>query len=84
MPRPLSLYDTWERRLRPFTPLAPGGPVGLYTCGPTVYDHPHLGHARQAMTYDIVRRYLEWTGLEVHHAAMPEFAAASLRPSAMA
>ncbi len=41
----------------------------MYACGPTVYDHPHLGHARQAMTYDIVRRYLEWRGVEVVHVA---------------
>jgi len=41
----------------------------LYACGPTVYDHPHLGHARQAMTYDIIRRYLEWRGVEVNHVA---------------
>ncbi len=43
--------------------------MSLYACGPTVYDHPHLGHARQAMTYDVARRYLEWCGYDVHHVA---------------
>ncbi|MDW3219968.1 MAG: cysteine--tRNA ligase [Acidimicrobiales bacterium] len=64
----MRLYDTESGEIRPLD-LRDPGKVSLYACGPTVYDHPHLGHARQAMTYDIVRRYLEWTGLEVHHAA---------------
>ena len=46
MPRPLALYDTWERSTRPFAPLVPGRPVGLYTCGPTVYDYQHIGNFR--------------------------------------
>ena len=64
----MRLYDTLRGEIRPLD-LRDEGRVSLYACGPTVYDHPHLGHARQAMTYDIVRRYLEWTGLEVHHVA---------------
>jgi len=41
------------------------GQVSMYVCGPTVYDHPHLGHARTSLTYDILRRYLRWSGYSV-------------------
>ena len=39
----------------------------MYVCGPTVYDLPHIGHGRQLLVYDVLRRYLEWCGLQVHH-----------------
>jgi len=64
----IRLYDTLTGTIRPLE-LRDKGRVGLYACGPTVYDHPHVGHARSALTYDILRRYLEWSGLEVSHAA---------------
>ncbi|MEZ5167764.1 MAG: class I tRNA ligase family protein [Acidimicrobiales bacterium] len=64
----IRLYDTLTGHVRPLEQ-RDEGKVSLYACGPTVYDHPHLGHARQALTYDIVRRYLEWTGVDVHHVA---------------
>ena len=60
----MRLYDTLSRRtveLRPRTP----GEVSMYVCGPTVYDVPHLGHARTALTYDVLRRYLAWRGMRV-------------------
>ena len=64
----ISLYDTLAGEVRPLETREPGR-VALYACGPTVYDHPHLGHARSALTYDVLRRYLEWRGLEVRHVA---------------
>ncbi len=43
------------------------GRLSMYVCGPTVYDHPHVGHGRHALVYDVLRRYLEWSGTEVRH-----------------
>ena len=64
----ISLYDTLAGEVRPLATRQPGR-VDMYACGPTVYDHPHLGHARSALTYDILRRYLEWRGVQVRHVA---------------
>ena len=41
------------------------GRLSIYLCGPTVYGPPHLGHGRATLVYDILRRYLEWSGIEV-------------------
>ncbi|MEM9041459.1 MAG: cysteine--tRNA ligase [Actinomycetota bacterium] len=60
----LHLYDTATRTVRELELREPGK-VGIYLCGPTVYGPAHLGHGRATVTYDILRRYLEWTGLEV-------------------
>jgi cysteinyl-tRNA synthetase len=57
-----------QRQKVPFVPRAEGE-VAMYVCGPTVYDLPHLGHGRTALTYDMIRRYLTWTGLEVRVAS---------------
>lgn len=64
----MRIYDTLRKAIVDFVPRV-GGEVSLYACGPTVYDHPHLGHARQALTYDMARRYFEWDGYRVHHVA---------------
>jgi cysteinyl-tRNA synthetase len=53
-------------RVVPFEPRQPGK-VSMYVCGPTVYDVPHIGHGRNVLVYDVLRRYLEWTGVEVTH-----------------
>ena len=58
------LYDTATSQVRPLELREPGR-VGIYLCGPTVYGPPHLGHGRATLVYDILRRYLEWTGLDV-------------------
>jgi cysteinyl-tRNA synthetase len=63
---PLVLYDTWSRALRPFAPLQPGH-VGLYCCGPTVYDHAHIGNLRTYVFEDVLRRVLERHGHRVRH-----------------
>lgn len=60
----LRFTDTLTKQLVEFTPREPGK-VSIYVCGPTVYDVPHLGHARTALTYDIIARFLRWQGHEV-------------------
>jgi cysteinyl-tRNA synthetase len=60
----LHLYDTATREVRELALREPGK-VGIYLCGPTVYGPPHIGHGRATLVYDILRRYLESTGLEV-------------------
>jgi cysteinyl-tRNA synthetase len=62
----LRLHDTATRRVRPFELRDPGR-VSMYVCGPTVYGPPHLGHGRFTLFYDILRRYLTFTGLDVRH-----------------
>jgi cysteinyl-tRNA synthetase len=62
--KPIRLYDTYTRSLREFTPLNPPE-VGLYTCGPTVYDFAHIGNLRTYLFEDILRRTLEFNGLQV-------------------
>ena len=58
------LYDTATREVRPLTMRTPGT-LNVYLCGPTVYGPAHLGHGRATIVYDIMRRYLEWSGLTV-------------------
>jgi cysteinyl-tRNA synthetase len=62
----LALYDTWTRSVRPFEPLQPGR-VGLYCCGPTVYDYAHIGNLRTYVFEDVLRRVLVENGYEVRH-----------------
>ena len=58
MEQRLLIYNTLTRRKEPFEPLHTPN-VGMYVCGPTVYGDPHLGHARPAITFDLVFRYLK-------------------------
>ncbi len=62
----LSLYNTLTRTKQPFHPLQEGY-VGMYVCGPTVYGDAHLGHARPAITFDVLFRYLRWLGYKVRY-----------------
>ena len=60
----LHLFDTARGTVVPFEPAVPGK-VSIYACGPTVYGPPHLGHGRNQVSYDLLRRYLAWSGYEV-------------------
>lgn len=62
----LVIYNTLTRSKQPFHPLHPGR-VGMYVCGPTVYGDAHLGHARPAITFDILFRYLTFAGYKVRY-----------------
>ena len=61
----LVLYNSLSRQKEVFTPLHSGRCVGLYVCGPTVYGPPHIGHARSAVVFDILNRYLSFKGYKV-------------------
>ena len=66
MTQKLIIYNTLSRKKEEFVPLhAPH--VGMYVCGPTVYGDPHLGHARPAITFDILYRYLRHIGYSVRY-----------------
>lgn len=60
----LKLTNTLSRRVEAFQPLVPGQ-VSIYCCGVTVYDLCHLGHARSYIAWDVLRRYLIWSGYAV-------------------
>ncbi len=58
------IYNSLTRKKDKFVPLKPGQ-VKMYVCGPTVYDQPHIGHARSAYIFDVIRRYLIYKGYKV-------------------
>jgi len=60
----LKLYNTLTRQVEEFVPINPPN-VGMYICGPTVYDYFHMGNARTFLMADIIRRYLEFKGYSV-------------------
>src|SRR6266480_7354048 len=62
----LKLFNTLSRSVQEFTPLNPPK-VGMYCCGPTVYDFAHIGNWRTFVFADLVRRYLEFKGFQVTH-----------------
>ncbi len=66
MDNKLHIYNTLSRSKELFEAIAPPH-VGLYVCGPTVYGDAHLGHARPAITFDIVFRYLRHLGYKVRY-----------------
>ena len=64
--QPLLIYNTLSHQKELFQPITPGN-VGMYVCGPTVYGDAHLGHARPAITFDILFRYLRHLGYKVRY-----------------
>ena len=60
----MKLYNAFTRRKEELTPIEPGQ-VGIYVCGVTVYDLSHIGHARSAIAFDVIRRYLAFAGYRV-------------------
>ena len=60
----MKIYSTLTRQKEEFQPLKPGE-VGFYVCGPTVYNHIHIGNARTFISFDVIRRYLEFSNYQV-------------------
>ncbi|RPI99352.1 MAG: cysteine--tRNA ligase [Chloroflexi bacterium] len=60
----LQIYNVLHREKEPFEPLHEGR-VNMYVCGPTVYDHAHIGHAKTYLSFDVVVRYLRYRGYDV-------------------
>jgi len=60
----IKIYNTLTRKKEEFVPIKEGH-VGMYVCGPTVYDVPHIGHARSAYAFDVIRRYFIYKGYRV-------------------
>ncbi len=60
----MKIHNTFTAKKEDFTPLHEGG-VGLYLCGPTVYDLGHLGHGRSAVSFDVIRKYFLYKGFKV-------------------
>ena len=63
---PLKIYNSFTKNKEEFKPVNPPY-VGMYVCGPTVYGHPHLGHARSYITFDVIYRYLKYLGYKVRY-----------------
>lgn len=66
MSREIKIYNTLTKQKEVFKPIVDGH-VGMYVCGPTVYGDPHLGHARPAITFDVVFRYLQHANYKVRY-----------------
>ena len=62
----IRFYNTYSKQIEPFEPVEPGK-VKLYSCGPTVYSHPHIGNFRSFLMADLLKRFLEFKGYAVNH-----------------
>lgn len=63
---PLVIYNTLSRKKEDFKPIT-AGRIGMYVCGPTVYDYAHIGHAKTYVAFDTIVRYLRWRGNTVRY-----------------
>jgi cysteinyl-tRNA synthetase len=63
----MQLFDTLSNTKKEVAPLAEDGVLRLYVCGVTPYSESHVGHAMQAIVFDVLRRYLDWRGIPVKH-----------------
>jgi len=63
---PLVVYNTLSRKKEEFVPLVEGR-VHMYVCGPTVYDHAHIGHAKTYVAFDVIVRFLRYRGYKVRY-----------------
>ena len=61
----MKVYDTLTRQLKEITVI--NRPLTMYVCGLTPYSPPHLGHAMKSIVFDVLRRYIEYSGVEVIH-----------------
>ena len=62
----MKIYNTLTKKKEEFVPITPGK-VGIYVCGPTVYNFIHIGNARPMIVFDTLRRYFEYKGMEVNY-----------------
>ncbi|MCA9947380.1 MAG: class I tRNA ligase family protein, partial [Anaerolineales bacterium] len=60
----LKIYNVLNREKQEFVPLQDGR-INIYVCGPTVYDHSHIGHAKTYVGFDVIVRYLRYVGYKV-------------------
>ncbi len=60
------IYNSLTRKKEKFEPVHPGF-VGIYVCGPTVYGHAHLGHAKSYISFDVIVRYFRYLGYKVRY-----------------
>ena len=61
----MKIFNTLTRQKEEFVPIEEGK-AKIYACGPTVYNYIHIGNARPLCVFDVLRRYLEWRGMEVN------------------
>ena len=61
----IQIYNSLSKKIEDLVPLS-GKTIRMYSCGVTVYDKCHLGHARSLYIFDVIRRYLKFRGYDVH------------------